>query len=425
MLLFHNVLIVDSLSIQPTSEAEFWTWKGVLAICAILVFLGWFIDWLHRKRHKEAILKKLSEFEDKLARLPVSKWQVGIARAVIRFWEWLAALPDTLFLRGVNRMSRDTELVRQMLPSLALVVFFISVLAMLSLSAVVFGVSLSWPLTLVFASLAGYSCWSIIVILPIPFLILALILERLGYPRLSSRIRDWIVHNTPELMKLLRPLLHRVSPVLLMSVMYTGSAIAAGLLLSPGAAESYWFAFHSGNLSPGRPISVSLLNFPFDFITILVSIKLLRFVKEKSKHIISIALIDIVISGVLVILLHTTLKTVEPGGVTHLGRNFMDSWDWFVQVVTFKASSSHPDWPLTPTLFTTFIPVTLYMSAFIFLGIIIKPFARAASYICGLLFEKKQTPFLAFSLILSGLLTVAKALSEWEWFLHLFKRLLS
>ncbi len=415
MLLFHNLLIVDSLSAQRTADVAFWTWKGVLAICVVLVILGKFIDWLHRKRHKEAMLKKLSEFEKKLGKLPVREWQLRIAQDLIRVWEWLGQASNNLLMRLAPWLS-EYEPIGRFGPNNQMVYIrkhpsFLKAGALLTPLMVLVVLDLFsmteslWHVTILLVSPTGYV-----------ILALLLVADRYSdrmYERLSN-ILEYLVYV----------LTYGVAAAFLVSSLFTGCAIGVGLAMGPGTAESYWFILNSGSLTPARPMSMSLLNFPFDLVTILVSIRLLQFVKEKGKHIVWIALIDIIISAALVVLLHTTLKAVEPGGLSHIGQNFADSWNWFIQVVTFQASPSHPDWPLTPTLFTTFIPVTLYMSAFIFLGIIIKPFARAASYICGLLFEKKQTPFLAFSLILSGLLTVAKALSEWQWFVHQFKQLL-
>ena len=399
MLLFHNVLIVDSLSTQPTSEAEFWTWPGVLAICAVLVFLGWFIDWLLRKKHKETILKKLSEFEQRLARLPVRRWQVAIASKVISFWSSLNWAAGLLF-RSEDWKSGPRASAFATLFAVIIVLSFIYIIEGFRIGVGLLSISGLIPLTLA-------AC----------FLLASTILANaFGFPESRSLHRLSVF------------LACTITPPFVVSTWFSLTTVFFRIFLQYSGPSTYWVTHLAQSISD-VPINATfvliLFNFPFDFATILVSIKLLQFVKEKGRYIICIAMLDIIISAALVILLHTTLKTIEPGGFSHLKLNFALSVDWFIQVVTFEASSTHPDWPLTPTLFTTFIPVTLYMSAFLFLGIIIKPFARTASYICGLLFEKKQTPFLAFSLILSGLLAVAKALSEWEWFLHLFKRLLS
>ena len=414
--MLHLLTIVDTLTTEPVSAPTFWTLKGVLAICAILVFLGWLTDWLFRRNQKEAILKKLSEFEDKLAHLPIRMWQVRIARAVDRFWTWLSReSKHPWVLRSKTRDDSITVVFGLVLTAFVLIGLLHLIASLLNW----IGISVPRPLELIRAdallSFAWYS--TVLVFLAIPFAI------------------DWLYDRYSEANSAVRLLRGRqaklfwgeVLPIYIISTWFTLAALQMGIAMGADSNASYWFSRTERVLEVSGgyvPFILSVMNSPFDLVTIYISLILLRWVASKGKYIVWIALFDIVVSGILVVLLHTTLKTVEPGGLGHIGQNFADSWNWFIQVVTFKASHAHPDWPLTPTLFTTFIPVTLYMSAFIFLGIIIKPFARAASYICGLLYEKQQTPFLAFSLMLSGLITVAKALSEWQWFVHQIKQLL-
>ena len=71
------------------------------------------------------------------------------------------------------------------------------------------------------------------------------------------------------------------------------------------------------------------------------------------------------------------------------------------------------DLRLTPLLLTTLVPVAIYSSAVAVLGLIIGPMARVAAYLSGLLGEKKHTPFRELAVLLSLLLTTAKAVSAW------------
>ncbi|GAG16877.1 unnamed protein product, partial [marine sediment metagenome] len=151
-----------------------------------------------------------------------------------------------------------------------------------------------------------------------------------------------------------------IQPACLISAVFSIIATFVGLAMGAGHAGSYWFERASDTLAPTHPILLTALNFPFDLATILISIKLLKWVVSKGKWIVLIAVIDIIISAALVILLHVTLKVIETGSVTAIGHHLDESWSWFVQVVTFDASPGHPDWPLTPLLLTTFIPVAAY-----------------------------------------------------------------
>ena len=62
------------------------------------------------------------------------------------------------------------------------------------------------------------------------------------------------------------------------------------------------------------------------------------------------------------------------------------------------------------------------MSAFIFLGVFVKPFARVAGYLCGLLGEKEKTPFAELAVLISLLAATVKALSKWPWLVDKFSR---
>lgn len=385
-------------------------------MCAVLVALGTLTDWGLRKRHKEAILAGLRRFEDKLGHAPIRDWQIAVAGSVVRFWSALGRAPYIVFGKAgaalwETRLGKATEEFTQdgqswyhreagwaMLHAILLIQLAPFALLLL---IVILGVLESWFLLALCVPGVLY-----VALVPAMWaLAIADIAEVKAIDYLVEKVvGDWLVEAIPH--------------ACLISAVFSILATFAGLGMGAGHAGSYWFERASDTLAPTHPILLTALNFPFDLATILISIKLLKWVVSKGKWIVLIAVIDIIISAALVILLHTTLKVIETGSVTAIGHHFAESWSWFVCVVTFDASRAHPDWPLTPVLLTTFIPVAAYMLAFVFLGIVVRPFARIAAYICGLLGEKEKTPFAELAVIISLLGAAAKALSEWSWLKH-------
>jgi hypothetical protein len=402
----------------PAPDPSFWIWTGVAAMCAVLVLLGTATDWVLRARQKDAILATLRRFETKLASAPIRDWQIAIARCVISSWWELGKAPLRVYATWYRLVRRSpilnwtrvavgrleergqvfvpVALATTSVAWVALVVPFIIVLVIVAA-----GVCESWFLLVACVPAVCYGAM-------IPLLLAAVTAEVRG----AARMETWLSDHVLIL------LLGTLQPSCVMSAIFSIIATLAGLAIGGGHTGSYWFHPTGQGLHPAHPILITTLNFPFDLMTVLISIKLLDWVAERGKWIVFIALIDIVISAALVILLHMTLKIIETGSVMAIGHHFVESCSWFWQVVTFNASTTHPDWPLTPLLLTTFIPVTLYMSAFIILGIILKPFAWVAGYLCGLLGEKEKTPFAELAVIISLLGATAKALSEWGWLRH-------
>ena len=211
-----------------------------------------------------------------------------------------------------------------------------------------------------------------------------------------------------------------VAPVLVLSFGFSLAAIlCSAVKIGAGHAGSYWFQRTGDIVSPTHPLLLVAVNFPFDLATILISIRLLKWVVSRRAWIVATAVIDIVVSAALVVMLHTALKVIESRSLMALGYHMSESCTWFAQFLTAKASSAHQDMLLTPLLLTTFVPVVAYMSTFIILGVIVRPFAHLARFLCRLLDEKEKTPFAELAMILALLTSTAKALAEWPWLVRM------
>lgn len=403
----------------PTgADSAFWSWSGLVAMCAVLVLICRCTDKVLRERGRKAVLKGLERFEARLVRAPIREWQKTIAKSVVTFWIKLGERPYEILMSWMRRVGRPLfrwgkdwgkrfvkkgmlrTVSQALVISLVILVLFLPFTAVLLL--VVGGIVDSWFFLAVCVPAAVYMA-----LIPIVF-------QGALTRNLAGHRTGWFKRLDGFMWATGVGLLGRIQPACLISAVFSIVATFVGLWIGARHTGSYWFTSASQGVTPTHPILLTALNFPFDLATILISIKLLKWVASKGKWIVLVAAIDIVISAALVTLLHTVLKSVEAGDVAAIGHHFAESWSWFAQVLTLKASPAHPDWPLTPLLLTTFIPVAVYMSAFIFLGIVVRPFAWLAGLVCGM-FSGDKKPFTELGVIISLLGFAGKALSEWDW----------
>lgn len=208
-------------------------------------------------------------------------------------------------------------------------------------------------------------------------------------------------------------------PLSFISVPLSSIAIWVGIQLSQNNSPTYWFEYFEEKLVPANSSGLFFANFPFDAITILISVKLLKTFLEKGKGLSLIALVDFFISGLLAFGLYLVLKLSQANyfelnalfGLFNDKETTKDfitvlslSWDWWINLVTFHLPSNDPDLPIAPLLFTTFLPVGFYMSVIFFLGVMTY-LIRISAYTCGLLGEKEKTPFYELAVAISWALT--------------------
>jgi hypothetical protein len=381
---------IDITSILPR-------WYGVLVACGILMPLGKLIDWGLRKRHRDAILSALRGWEERLKLTPLGRWQIHVA---------------TQFIRLVEASGRLYGLFRRRDPMIRLIggsrwrtaAVFLLALTGNSLALYTLPPSYPWFMQVVMSLAAAL----VVVYLafmtfgPIAFPSQFQEVEK-GQPKrpvalrpvgLAERLLDWIMYLLASLQ---------------LSAVFTIIATAIGVFISAGHVGSFWFTAQAGWLEPAHPIALAVINFPFDFLTILVSLKLLQWVIARGRWISVVAGVDVVISALLIVALHGALKYYAAGG--SVIEAFTGSWVWFLDVMTLNVSPAAPEWPLLPVTLTAFIPVAGYMSAIILLGFL-AVVMRCAGYLCGLLGEKQHTPFFELATALSLLTLICKALVE-------------
>jgi len=191
-------------------------------------------------------------------------------------------------------------------------------------------------------------------------------------------------------------------------------------LIPASFTSSHWYSLSHGMIYPTHPILMSIVNFPFDLVTILVSLALLRYVVRSKKFIGFIAIIDIVISALLTIMLYTFLILIENNWTfSNLQIYIRESIKWFSQIlsVLFNLKPTYlvtklgtlKDIHLLPILLTTFVPVVIYMSIFVFLSFA-KPIMWVSARFFSVVGEREDSVFKQFGFLLASLMAVAKAI---------------
>lgn len=389
-------LLIASTNEQTAEPALFWSWTGAVALCSVIIACCGLTDYLLRRGQRDHILLKMSEFQEKLERLPIGDWQLEVASMGVKLWVFWGKL-----IMAVGRQLGSALVASRTVTRLFGWIIVFTILGVYF--GWVFGMAewlredtLPWYAVLLRTSA---------IVLSLGVLIAALY-QIPGLHAARGHFLRWVGTN--------------VFPAFGLSIAFTVVAAILGVGLCDPEVSATWFNCGDTLKHPYEPGILSAVNFIFDYATIYISVRILRYVVQHKGRFVRLAALDVLISAILAFVLHVVLLWLGPTGSIGLSESVAIATTWFSQLATLKASSTDPNWPLTPILFTTFIPVTIYMSAFLFLGILVKPFARTAAYLCGLLWEKKQTPFLVFAVALSGMLTLTKAFSEWRWFLEKF-----
>lgn len=361
-------------------QINFLSWNGIIAICTFFSTLGYFVDWVLRKRHKERILSFFCELENKIASISIRNLQFGVAVGFVEFWNWA---PRSIF-EGIRLIVNKSKLFTVIYISFFFVFPFIPFISINKFEI--------WYLNAL--SLMAIALW-------FPLVLVGGAYET-GSPDESSRKLLFGFYDFPV-------------PAAIISSIFSIIALKIGIIMSDCSSSSYWFHFSNDSLVPLHAAALTIINFPFDLATILISFLLLKkFIKKQTGFILA-ALYNIFISFSLTALLYMTLKGFQPG-TSSLIEIFGSYAHFLIRIVTFGMLKTDPDYSLIPLLLTTFVPVSLYMSIFIVLGFIISPLLRLSGYFCGLLSEKDKSPFFEISFVFSTLIIATKAASDWRWF---------
>ena len=383
--------------IQETSGVtpEPFTWKGIIAIGTGLIFIGFLMDFFLLKSGNDKILKIVGRWEIQLAYMPIRKMQVDIAKFVLSLKALMNPVDNKLlyFLKE-KRLDKAFRLVYSFVG-----ILFVALILSIYYNFVEFSQANEYAIAS-FCSL--FICWSG-----------AFVYKNLP-PAYYPKYFKIMVNNTYV----------RYGPLfttVCLSVLFTSIAFIISQFFVTTPVDFFWYTIDKNMIIYKNTTILLTTNYVFDFLTIIISLKLISWIAHREYKIELVALLDIIISALLTILLHACLKTIESGNISAILIQVIDSTNFFIKIITLNISNVNQYYPMIPILLTTFIPVVFYMGIFIVLGLIVKPITRFTGYVCKLIFEKEKSPFFQLSLILSFLITFIKALSQWEWFVYILK----
>lgn len=332
------------------------------------MFLGKLSDWGLRKARKEKILASLANAENKLKSLTPRQYEKEIACRIIYAYG---------YLQMADAKTREYSIWKDfLLPIVSL--FIVGGAAALVLDEYnlnSYGVIAPY--------LVCYSASLILILLS----------------AVSKRLSVYI----PTIFRLL-----------LISSVFSSTALILGSNLSDISSESDWFFVHENDNASAGAVLLTALNFPFDLATIVFSIFLLKFICEKDVSVILVAPLDVLSSLTLSLILYVSIVYFSGSEFPGFWLVISEGLNWLYLVVTDFSSLTGDRKMLAPLILTTTIPVLIYTFPLLLIAYVIKPLLIASGYLCGLLGEKKDTPFFEFATLISMILGLIKALQEWD-----------
>lgn len=169
------------------------------------------------------------------------------------------------------------------------------------------------------------------------------------------------------------------------SVIVSAIAFVISKFIDLSYLNCYWFEVSKESVIPKHPICLPLINFPFDFATIYISVSLLLIAIENRKLFGIVALIDIILSLILSFFLYVTLNVYQ--GINQF--NWNEVYQNFLLLISFDYSKPMLDLHLLPVILSTLAPILIYMSLIISLaisGVITKLFG----FLFNLFWEKGE-----------------------------------
>ncbi len=377
------------------------------------VALGAIIDLFCTEDDIGKIHAKFRRWAERLRETPLQEWQIAIAKRGTGFMSNLAKqftdktafLVDLLCIRAAKRViPGNTSVIfgKTIRKIIAFLVLFMFTVATFLAIPIIYFTSHLW--------IVGSITFPLVIF----FVVIVYIVILAAFPENISK--PFVLPD--EVYRLIVATPFFSAALSLLAMLIAGYAITHSLL------NTHWFVAASGNIAPKYPLLLPVINFPFDFATIFVTISLLRYVAKKRKYIGLAALADIAISAALTILLYCFLRIIENGwDIGNAHTHFMAVIGWFSEIgkiflawITNKPSgvdiSNMRDIHLLPILLTTFVPVTIYMSIFLFLS-----FCKGVMLTTARLFHavstKKESVFKQFGSVIGILAALTKAIYDY------------
>ena len=318
----------------------------------ICVAIGALVDLFLAEDEIGRIHARFRRWAKRLRETPLREWQVKIAR---RGTDFVSKLP-VIFEHKTTRYFLDplSNLIERILPSetlisaiLRLILTIVCLFVLLLSIPVIYFSSHIWILGPITFSFITFLC------------VMVLIIAYVSLAESSGFDTDYTTDSKSKV-----AILSLFSSSFLSAVLSLLAILTARYLLPNSLWNTHWFVMAGNSIVPKYPLILPIINFPFDFATVFVTILLLKYIAKKQRYIWLVALIDIAISAALTILLHCFLRVIENGwdiGNIHVHfvavvRWFYDTLRLFLAWITNRPSgvdiSTMRDIHLLPTVVT-------------------------------------------------------------------------
>ena len=256
-------------SIGETSQTppDIFTWKGIIAICVILMTLGYLIDFFLLKSGNRKILKLVGSWELKLAFMPIREWQHHLAKTLFKVKEILN--PNTVKFLKLRGFLWQRSRIFNLCYLLSLMVLVIGLMVYEFWALKFPEIDISFFLR--FGIVYFFVYWNIVFYKSSKFEFSGILLNKKDF-------FDWI------------------SPTIILytfSIIFTSIALLCGnIFVINDNIKHYWYNVSDYEIAFNHVFQLILVNYIFDFLTIFITLYLIRLVLDNKLNIEIAALID-------------------------------------------------------------------------------------------------------------------------------------
>ncbi|MFC2077436.1 hypothetical protein ACFLTM_01325 [Candidatus Bipolaricaulota bacterium] len=381
-----------------------------IVIGSCMAVSGFVADILLHVSGQAWVKTALRRVESSIRKIPLRKWQLAISRAGFAALHYVhrggvvlllrVAISTVNFFRGRTKGATPRR------------VLLINVIA----TVVMFAISASVPI--LYLTVGGWQLapfvlpFAVLLWLCVSASVFSIVIMRSGRNAAVSLRRVRWLRNSQDLLL--------GASVGSASISLVALLISVGAI-SPASLNSSWFILEAGRVRPVYPLLLAACNFPFDLATLWVTYLLLRHVCRRGKGFFWAAMLDVAAAAALSVLLYAVLKVITegaPGAVLHY---ISESAEWFWSVFGVLLSRSPDpqvvakamgDLHLLPILLSTFVPVLIYMSVFLFIALM-KPILWLSARLLGGFAESEKGVFTQLGITIGLLMNAVKALYEY------------
>ncbi|WP_210396124.1 hypothetical protein [Motiliproteus sediminis] len=378
-------------------------WLLVIAIGLSIVALGAILDFFLKDKEVRVIHDRLYKWSTLISDLPLLEWQIRIARKAESFLSFITDISIGKNIENTNiKNNNEHETVTRVKINRSQRIKNYIVIAII--------VSISWvTIYTIYKNMWIFQIFGILGI----FILLPLIVmfqqvffsnERLGI------------------------IIQEISFVAIVSsffscIITTIAIVVSKYLIPTEILDSHWFHIENKSLVVTRPFLLASINYIFDFLTIWITLHLLRSVISRKRNLALASIVDILASYILMITLYTGLTIITPNNelsiidsLLHSLNSTYNNAENIVNLI-YQSKEWHDfkwekDLHLTPVLSSTFAPVTVYMSVFFAISLL-KPFVWITARFFSVISSREESVFKQLGTLITLIMAAAKAVFDY------------